>query len=138
MAETFATAQDVEDAFYDALEERNAERMASVWGDAPDIACLLPMQPLLHDDEVREVWAPMFAQGGTIDLQVRHIRWVELGDLAIHYVQEWMNPPPGQRAPPPVYATNVFRRGPDGWNLLLHQNSPTPPPPGAMGGQASL
>lgn len=135
MADTFATAQDAEDAFYDALEERNAERMAAVWGDAPDVACLLPMQPLLLGDEVREVWAPMFAQGDAIDLQVRHIRWVELGDLSIHYIQEWITPPQGHRAPPPVYATNVFRRGPAGWNLVLHQNSPTPPPPGAMGGQ---
>lgn len=134
MAETYATAQDAEDAFYDALEEPNAARMASVWGDAPDIACLLPMQPLRLGDEVREIWAPMFAQGDGIDLQVRHIRWVELGDLAIHYVQEWITPPAGHRAPPPVYATNVFRRGPTGWNLVLHQNSPTPPPPGAMGG----
>ncbi len=71
--------------------------MAAVWGDAPDIACLLPMQPLLLGDEVREVWAPMFAQGDAIDLQVRHIRWVELGELAIHYVQEWITPPPGHR-----------------------------------------
>jgi ketosteroid isomerase-like protein len=138
MTETYATAQDAEDAFYDALEERSAERMAFVWSDLPDIACLLPMQPLLHGDEVRDIWAPMFAQGDAIDLQVRHIRWVELGDLAIHYVQEWIAPPPGHRAPTPVYATNVFRRGASGWNLLLHQNSPAPPPPGAMGGQSPL
>ena len=135
MTETFATAQDAEDAFYDAIEEGNAERMASVWGGAPDIACLLPMQPLFHGDEARDLWAPMFSQGGSLDLQVRHIRWVELSDLAIHYVTEWIKPPTGQRAPPPLYATNIFRKGPAGWNLLLHQCSPTPPPPGAMGGQ---
>lgn len=129
----FASAQDTEDAFYDALDECNAERMTAVWGDGPNIACLLPMHPLLFGEEVRGLWAPMFA-AGAIDLQVRHLRWVELGDLAIHYVQEWVNPPPGQRAPPPVYATNVFHRGPGGWHLVSHQNSPTPPPPGAMGG----
>jgi len=134
MAETYATAQDAEDAFYDALEERSAQRMASVWDDTPDIACLLPMQPLLLGEEVGRLWAALFAAGDPIDLQVRHLRWVELGDVAIHYVQEWITPPPGRRAPPPVYATNVFRRGPSGWNLVLHQNSPTPPPPGAMSG----
>ena len=99
----FATAQDAEDAFYDALDERNAEHMAAVWGEGPDIACLLPMHPLVFGEDVRGLWAPMFA-AGAIDLQVRHLRWVELGDLAIHYVQEWVNPPAGQRAPPPVYA----------------------------------
>jgi ketosteroid isomerase-like protein len=134
MANTFATAQDAEDAFYDAIEEGNAERMAKVWGEGPDIACLLPMQPLLLGDEVRGLWGPLFAQGGAVDLQVRHIRWVELGDLAVHYVTEWIKPPAGQRAPPPLYATNLFRRGPAGWALVLHQCSPTPPPPGAQGG----
>lgn len=129
----FATAQDAEDAFYDALDERNAEHMAAVWGEGPDIACLLPMHPLLFGEDVLGLWTPLFA-AGAIDLQVRHLRWVELGDLAIHYVQEWVNPPAGQRAPPPVYATNVFRRDTAGWQLVAHQNSPTPPPPGTMGG----
>jgi ketosteroid isomerase-like protein len=133
MADTFATAQDAEDAFYDALEERNAERMAAVWGESPDVACLLPMQPLLQGDEVRGLWSALFAQEGAIDLQVRHICWVNYGELAIHYVQEHLTPTPGRRAPPPLYATNVFRRGSAGWNLVLHQNSPTPPPPGSMG-----
>jgi ketosteroid isomerase-like protein len=107
--------------------------MAAVWGEGPDIACLLPMHPLVFGEDVRGLWAPIFA-AGAIDLQVRHLRWVELGDLAIHYVQEWVNPPAGQRAPPPVYAANVFRRDAAGWQLVAHQNSPTPPPPGAMGG----
>ena len=40
---SFATPQDAEDAFYDALEGGDAEAMAAVWDPAADIACLLPM-----------------------------------------------------------------------------------------------
>jgi hypothetical protein len=56
---------------------------------------------------------------------------VDLGDVAIHYVEEHNNAaelPPGA---PGIFATNVFRRrGEAGWTMILHQNSPPPPPDG--------
>jgi len=131
MSEEFSTPQDAEDAFYDAIDDRNAERMRSVWEDSPDIACLLPMQPFLHGPDVHKAWAPLTEGDIRLDIQVRHVRWVEAGDLAIHYVVELVNRP-AQPSQPPVYATNVFRKGPTGWRMILHQNAPTPPPPGSM------
>jgi hypothetical protein len=50
MPERYASPQDAEDAFYDAIDERNAARLRGVWDDSADIACLLPMQPLLVGD----------------------------------------------------------------------------------------
>jgi ketosteroid isomerase-like protein len=131
MSDEFATPQDAEDAFYDALDDRSAERIRAVWENSEDIACLLPMQPLLHGSAVHKGWAPLTEGDLRLDIQVRHIRWLEAGDLAIHYVEELVSVP-GQPVRPPVYATNVYRRGEDGWRMILHQNSPTPPPPGAM------
>lgn len=127
----FATAQDAEDAFYDAIDEHDSARLRSVWDSSPDIACLLPMQPLLHGEQVHEAMAPVMSGELSLDIQVRHIRWIESGDIAIHYVQEQVRVP-GRPAQPPVYATNVYRRGESGWHMILHQNSPAPPPPGAM------
>ena len=131
MPEQYPTAQDAEDAFYDAIDERDAERLRGVWEDSPNIACLLPMQPLLHGEQVHAAWAPFFEGDLRLDVQVRHIRWLELGDIAIHYVEELVKAA-GHPPQPPVFATNVYRRGDDGWHLILHQNSPAPPPPGAM------
>lgn len=131
MTETFATAQDAEDAFYDAIEERDAERLHDVWEDSPDIACLLPMQPLLHGEQVHSAWAPLFDGDMQLDIQVRHVRWLDTGNLAIHYVEELVNTP-GRPPQPPLLATKIYRRGATGWRLILHQNSPAPPPPGAM------
>ncbi len=131
MTRAFATAQDAEDAFYDAIEERDAERLRGVWEESDAIACLLPMQPLLHGAEVHRAFRPLTDGEIRIDIQVRHIRWLEAGDLAIHFVEERVNTP-GNPPQPGVYALNIYRKGDHGWRLLIHQNAPTPPPPGSM------
>jgi hypothetical protein len=126
----FQTPQEAEDAFYDALDERDTNLMMRVWDDSPDIACLLPMQPLVVGGEVRTMLRDLLRSDVPIDIQVSHVHWVEIGDIAIHYVEERSNQP-GPRGPaPPLFATNVYRRrGESGWTMILHQNSPPAPPP---------
>ncbi len=133
MPERYASPQDAEDAFYDAIDERDAERLRGVWEDSPDIACLLPMQPLLLGDQVHEAWTPLFGGDFHLDIEVTHIRWLLAGDLAIHYLEERVTVP-GRPAQPPVLATNIYRQGADGWRLILPQNSPAPPPQGPFPG----
>jgi len=130
VSQPFATPQQAEDAFYDALEERNDALMMRVWDDSPDIALLLPMQPFIHGGQVRNVIRDLLRSDVPLDIQVRHLHWVEIGDVAIHYVEERNNAdgPPG--GVPPLFATNVFRRRGDGWVMILHQNAPPPPPEG--------
>jgi len=136
----FETPQDAEDAFYDALESGDAESMTQVWEASADIAGLLPMSPLIQGPEVLELWRSMFEHGAAFDIQVRHLGWIESGDMALHLIEERMGAPEGLKpgtgaeAAQAVYGSNLFRRGSDGWRLVAHQNSPTPPPPGAMGG----
>ena len=131
MTAPFETPQAAEDAFYDALEERNLDLMARVWDDAPDVACVLPMQPIVHGAQVRSLMRELLSSEVQLDIKVTHIRWVDLGDVAIHYVEEQNNAaklPPGM---PGILATNVYRhRGDAGWTMILHQNSPPPPPDG--------
>lgn len=130
MTTPFATPQDAEDAFYDALDERDAAMMAAVWEASDEIACILPMTPLFHGAQVRELWQPMFEGSAEFDIRIKHIRWIETADFALHFVEESVTLKGGQPTQP-VYATNAYRKGADGWHLVLHQNSPTPPPAGA-------
>jgi hypothetical protein len=131
MARDYATPQDAEDAFYDAIDERDGEGLRAVWEDSEEIACLLPMQPMLHGADVHGAFRPLLEGEVSLEIQVRHIRWLETGDLAIHLLEERVSVP-GRPPQPPMYAMNVYRRGESGWRLLVHQNSPTPPPPGAV------
>lgn len=133
MANLFETAADAEDTYYDAIDECDMEMMMSVWDDAPETACLLPMQALQQGpDAIREMWRPMLDKTLGLDIAVRHLQWIELGDVAIHLLEEMVTLGDGKERQPPIYATNVYRRNDDGWRLLLHLNSPSPPPPGAL------
>jgi ketosteroid isomerase-like protein len=131
MSEKFATPQDAEDAFYDSIDDRNAERLRAVWEESSDIACLLPMQPMLHGAGVHEAFRSLTDGEARLEIQIRHIRWLESGDMAIHFLEERVSVP-GNPPQPAVYAMNIYRKGDSGWRLLVHQNSPTPPPPGSM------
>ena len=135
----FDSPEAVEDAYYDALEAGDYDAVMAAWADGDDIACALPMAPFaVGRSSVESVWREILSNLGPIDLQTHHVQWIRLGDTAIHLVEESATASaPGQPAPQPVYATNVYQRGDAGWRMVLHQNSPTPPPAGAGPGAAS-
>ena len=61
----FPTAQDAENAFYEALERADLERMMAVWAEDEEIVCVHPGGPrLTGQDQVRESWRQIFAGGG--------------------------------------------------------------------------
>ncbi len=128
----YESAADVEDAYYDAIDECDIEKMMSVWENSHEVACLLPMQPMRQGREAIEaLWRPMLDPRHGVEITVNHLRWIESGDIAIHLVEERIGA--GKGAPqPPIYAVNTFRKSGDGWRLLVHVNSPAPPPPGSM------
>ncbi len=130
MSTNYPSPQDAEDAYYDAIDERDLEAMMSVWEESGEILCLLPMLPAQQGhDAIRQCWQPFLQGEMQLDIEIKHLSWIETGEIAIHLVEEHVKVP-GQTEPQSVYASNVFRKGNTGWRLLMHQNSPTPPPPG--------
>lgn len=135
MSTAFKTPADVEDSYYDAIDECDLEKMMSVWDHSPQAACLLPMQPMHHGTEaIRAMWKPMLDPELQVDITVNHLEWIEQGDMAIHLLEERVTLKGTGERQPPIYATNVYRRDQEGWHLLLHVNSPAPPPPGLAPG----
>jgi ketosteroid isomerase-like protein len=115
MSRIFDTPQDAEDAYYDALEEGDLEALLNVWDEADDISCILPMHPLVQGrSAVRDAFTRLFARGQGIALSVKHLGWIETGDVAIHHVEEspQSQSPGGQLAPhhPPERADRATRR----------------------------
>jgi ketosteroid isomerase-like protein len=132
MSTTFKSAADVEDAYYDAIDESDLEKMMSAWEDSPQAACLLPMQPMHHGpDAIRKMWEPMLDPELKVDITINHLQWIEEGNIAIHILEEMVTLKGTGERQPPIYATNIYRRSREGWHLLMHLNSPSPPPPGA-------
>jgi ketosteroid isomerase-like protein len=126
----YATPQDAEAAFYDALERADLETMMSVWAEDEEIVCVHPTGPRLAGYAmVHDSWRQIFNSGTRMKIQVSSQVYLHGMLLSIHSVHENITLIGEERARPPVVATNVYLRGPLGWRLLVHHASPAPPEP---------
>jgi uncharacterized protein (TIGR02246 family) len=137
----FPTAQDAENAFYEALERADLESMMAVWSEDEEIVCVHPAgQRLAGQVQVREAWRQMFAGGPGMRVQVAQRVAVAGVMVAVHSVHESITVTGEQRPRPPMIATNVYLRTPAGWRMIVHHASPAPADPGpesAPAGSAS-
>jgi len=129
-AKIFPTAQDAENAFYEALERCDLDGMMAVWAEDEDILCVHPTGGrLTGQDQVRESWAQMFAAGPRARLQVGQQVAIAGMMLAVHSVFENFSlegAAPGDARPAPIVATNVYLRTAAGWRMIVHHASPAP------------
>jgi ketosteroid isomerase-like protein len=141
----FPTAQDAENAFYEALERCDLEGMMAVWAEDEDIVCVHPAGGRLSgQDEVRESWAKIFAGGPRARVRIEQQVAISGMMLAVHSVFENFTIPSETRAqgaemsqPAPVIATNVYLRTAAGWRMIVHHASPAPAQPQAAARDAT-
>jgi uncharacterized protein (TIGR02246 family) len=123
----FPTAQDAENAFYEALERGDLEGMMAVWAEDEDIVCVHPTGPRLSgQDQVRESWAKIFAGGAGPRVQITHQVAITGMMIAVHSLHENFSVPGEARPRPPVVATNVYLRTAAGWRMIVHHASHAP------------
>lgn len=136
----FPTAQDAENAFYEALERADLELMMAVWAEDEDILCVHPAGPrLTGHDQVRESWARIFAGGVRARVSVTNQVHISGMMIAVHSVFEnfaIQGARAGNAQPVPIIATNVYLRTAAGWRMIVHHASPAPaqPEPAAAAG----
>ena len=110
----FPTAQDAENAFYEALERADLEAMMSVWAEDEEIVCVHPGGPrLAGQDQVRENWRQIFSGASGARVQVDLQAQTSGVMFAVHSVLESF-PVEGQAQPAAMAATNVYLRTPAG------------------------
>lgn len=122
----FASAADVEAAFYDALALGDIEAMMAVWAEDEEIVCVHPGGTRLFGYmAIRESWVRIFSSQR---LKVHHTLQGHHNEQlsAVHYVLEEISVD-GEAAAAPVMATNVYIRSALGWRMLLHHASAAPP-----------
>ena len=135
----FPTAQDAENAFYEALESRDLDAMMSVWAEDEEILCVHPLGPrLTGQDQVRESWAKIFAGEPAARVHVSQQVAISGMMIAVHNVQENFTLPldltreesraqqVADSRPAPIVATNIYLRTGAGWRMIVHHASPAP------------
>ena len=126
----FPTAQDAENAFYEALERGDLDAMMAVWAEDEEIVCVHPGGPrLAGQEQVRDSWAKIFAGGARARLQVAQQVAISAMMIAVHSVHENFSVQDARAVP--VVATNVYLRTAAGWRMIVHHASPAPAQPPA-------
>ncbi len=127
-AAPLAAADEIEQQFYEALQQGDVERLMAVWSDDDDIFCVHPGGArVVGLRAIRSAFEALLANGG-VDVRPDKVRRVQTHACAVHSVLEQirlMTPEGPQSAW--VVATNVYVKTAFGWRLVAHHASPGSP-----------
>jgi uncharacterized protein (TIGR02246 family) len=120
-----ASADDIEQEFYEALQAADIERLMALWSDDEDIVCVHPGGPrVIGAAAIRASFEAIFANGA-IPVRPEHVRRLVTHSSAVHSVLEQVQVM-GESGPQVawVFATNVYVKTGHGWRLAAHHASP--------------
>jgi ketosteroid isomerase-like protein len=121
-------ADDIETAFYEALQSGDIEKLMACWADEDDIVCVHPGGPrVVGAAGIRAAFDAMFANG-SIRAHAEKVRKVEAMSASVHSVLERIEVMT-EEGPRHAYviATNVYHKTAQGWRLVAHHASPGTP-----------
>ncbi len=119
------SADDVEAAFYDAMQAGDIEKLMACWADEDEIVCVHPGGPrVVGPGAIRSAFDTLFSNG-RIRATPLHVRKVESMTSAVHNLVERIEVMmEGGPAHAYVLATNVYHRTGQGWRMVAHHASP--------------
>lgn len=127
----FATPQDAEAAFYEALQRADLDAMMEVWAEDEEVSCIHPGGARLSGiEQVRENWAQIFKSGQRLQVQLSDLLIVSGAMFSLHSLHEniLVLGGQGEGARRIVVTTNAYLRADGGWRVVLHHASHSPAP----------
>ena len=120
------SADEIEIAFYEALQKGDIDKLMACWADEDEIICVHPGGPrMAGPSAIRASFEAMFENGGAILARPTQVRRVSSLTSAVHNLIEQveLNTPKGVQTGY-VIATNVYQRTAQGWRMVAHHASP--------------
>lgn len=121
----FANAQSVEEALYDALEKGEVDALMLIWCHDEDPICVHPSgHRLIGLEAIRESMNDILSNGG-LNIRISNVQAHSSATICVHHLTETIIVQ-SEQGPQTIElaATNVFLKGPNGWELYLHQSTP--------------
>ncbi len=119
------TADDIEAAFYEALQTGDIELLMACWSDDDEIVCVHPGGPrVVGSAAIRATFEAIFANG-SIRAWPEQVRRIEAMASVVHNVLERVQVIT-ETGPADAYvlATNVYHKTAQGWRMVAHHASP--------------
>lgn len=121
----FASPEDTEAQFYEALQQGDIERLMAVWADDEDIVCVHPGGPrLIGRSAIRNSFDGIFANGA-IPASPEQVHRMQTMTTAVHHLAERVSVATSEGTRTAwVLATNVYLKTEEGWRMVVHHASP--------------
>ncbi len=118
------TVEEVEAAFYEAMQLGDIERLMACWADEDDVVCVHPGGArLMGVAAIRSAFESMFANG-SLRVHPERLRKIDSISSAVHTLVERIEM---LAAEGPMHAfllaTNVYFKTPEGWRMVAHHVS---------------
>lgn len=117
--------EEVEAAFYEAMQQGHLEQLMACWADEDDIVCVHPGGPrLVGALAIRGNFEAMFANG-PVRVFPERVRHVDTLACSVRNVLERVEVLTDQGPRDAwVIATNVYLKTAQGWRMVAHHASP--------------
>lgn len=127
-AAPLGSPDDIEQQFYEALQQGDIERLMAVWADDEDIVCVHPGGPrMIGARAIRASFDAMFSNG-SIQAEPEQVRRMQTHSAAVHSVVERIRVMTDEGPQSAwVAATNVYVQTAMGWRMVAHHASPGSP-----------
>jgi uncharacterized protein (TIGR02246 family) len=121
-------ADDIEAAFYEALQTGDIDKLMACWADEDDIVCVHPGGPrVVGAPAIRAAFEAIFSNG-SVDAAPDKVRRLQTLSCAVHSVLERVRVLTDEGPQTAwVVATNVYVKTAQGWRMAAHHASPGSP-----------
>ena len=119
------SADDIEAAFYEALQSADLDKLMACWADEDDLMCVHPSGPrLIGVGAIRAAFEAMFSKG-SIRAWPEGVRKIDSMTASVHNLRERIEVLTNE-GPRLAYvvATNVYHKTTQGWRMVAHHASP--------------
>lgn len=119
----YATPEDVEQAFYEAIAKGDADLLILLWAEDEETVCVHPTGiRLLGQVPIRESWRGIFANA-RLHVQPEAVAHWQGAVMAIHHLTEVLYIGDDPNPHGPLHVTHVYTRGAHGWRLVSRHAS---------------
>lgn len=120
---SFASPEDVEQAFYEAIIKGDADLLIQLWAEDEETLCVHPTGVRLTGIvPIRESWRNIFVTA-RLRVQADQVAHWQCSVLAVHHLTEVLFVGDDPSPHGPLHVTHIYSRGAHGWRLVSRHAS---------------